>query len=65
MLLAFATVGVIELRTVLSISGVEVAASVYYSVAALVVALVVAALLLLPERDSGENGGPEGNPGEA
>ncbi|MFT4945229.1 MAG: hypothetical protein ACI9K3_001173 [Halovenus sp.] len=65
MLLAFATVGVIEFRTVLSMFGVEVATGVYYPVAALVVALVVAALLLLPERDSGDDGGPEGNPSEA
>lgn len=69
MLLAFATVGVIELRTVLSMLGIEVAAPVYYPVAALVVFLVIAALVLLPDReqptpsDGGET--TEGDPSEA
>jgi len=69
MVLAFGTVAVIEFRTVLSMLGIEVAARVYYPVAALVVVVVVVALLLVPDREqpaSGDEGGTaEGKPSEA
>jgi hypothetical protein len=69
MLLAFATVGVIEFRTVLSMLGIEVATRLYYPVAALLVLGVVAALLLLPDGEkptpSNEGGATEGKASEA
>lgn len=69
MLLAFATVAVIEFRTVLSMLGIDVAAPVYYPVAALVVVVAVAALLVVPDGEqstpSDEEETGEGNPSEA
>lgn len=61
MLLAFATVGVIEFRTVLSMLGFDIATGIYYPVAALLVLFVVAGLLLLPDGEEppgGDDGGP-------
>lgn len=68
MILAFATVGAIEFRTVLSMLGLDVATGVYYPIVGLVIALIAAALVLLPDGEeptSDEGGSPEGNPSEA
>lgn len=57
-LLAFALVAIIELRTVFAMVGIEVAAMVYYPAAIVLVALVIGALLLLGEEgDSGKLSG--------
>ena len=54
-LLAFAIVGIVEFRTVLTMLGIDVAATVYFPAAVLLVALVIAVLLLLPEEDEPGN----------
>ncbi len=48
-LLAFAIVFAIEFKTLLTMFGVDVASSIYYPVAALLITLAFAAVLLLPE----------------
>ncbi len=48
-LLAFAIVFTIEFKTLLGMFGVDVASSVYYPVAAILLVIAFAALLLLPE----------------
>jgi hypothetical protein len=69
MLAAFATVGVIEFRTVLAMLGFEVTATVYFPVAALLIVAVLVGLLMLPDGEEppgSDDGGPsEGNVTEA
>ena len=63
--LAFAIVAAIEFRTVLAMVGVDVAASVYYPAAALLIILVLGATLLLPADAEGGEGPDPGNANEA
>lgn len=59
----FGLVAIIELRTVLSMVGIDVSATTYYPAAVVVVALVVAGIYVLTDE---EKGGPDkGNPSEA
>lgn len=51
-LLAFAVVFAIEFKTVLAMFGIDVASRVYFPVAAMLIAFVLAVVLLLPD---GEN----------
>lgn len=69
LLVAFSIPVVIEVRTVLSMVGIDIPAAVFFPVAAVAVALVVVALRVLPEGeesdrpDSSEPEGPDrGNP---
>lgn len=51
-LLAFAVVFAIEFKTVLAMFGLDVASGVYFPVVAMLIALVFAVLLLLPDGES-------------
>lgn len=53
-LLAFAIVAAIEFRTLLGMFGIDVATGTYYPAAAVVIALIVAALVVLPEKDTSQ-----------
>lgn len=50
--LAFAIVAAIEVRTLLGMFGIEVATQTYYGVAAAVIIIAVSALFAMPEKET-------------
>ena len=59
-LVAFSIPVIIEIRTIMAMLGYEIPASIFFPVAALIVALAVGLVLLLPEDEEDSQGNETG-----